>query len=351
MQDIKVAHWGLGAMGSGIAKLANQKNGLKTVGAFDSDPSKAGRDIGDVIGLGRELSVAVTEPPRFNFTLPDVDLVIIATGSFTSQVYKQIEIALNAGVNVITIAEEMAFAAAGEPQLAAKLDDLAKLNGVSVLGTGINPGFVLDTLVIALTGVCLNVRKITATRINDLSPFGPTVMSTQGVGTSPAEFAAGLKNGTIVGHVGFKESINMIAQALGWEIDEIKETREPIISTVRRQSAYATVEAGNVAGCKHTAQGVAGGRVLIELVHPQQILPELEGVETGDFIEISGEPDISLEIQPEIPGGMGTMAMAVNMIPQVLAARPGLLSMADLPVPAALMGDVRQLAAMRKGEF
>ncbi|HWJ03170.1 MAG TPA: NADP-binding protein, partial [Verrucomicrobiae bacterium] len=147
----------------------------------------------------------------------------------------------------------------------------------------------------------------------------------------------------------FPESIGMIAKALGWEIDEINETREPIISRVRRQTSYALVEPGNVAGCRHTAQGLYQGKVLIELIHPQQVLPELEGVETGDYINIDGEPNINLRIQPEIPGGLGTMAMAVNMIPQVIAAKSGLLTMADLPVPAALMGDVRKLVAQRMG--
>ncbi len=350
MQEIRIVHWGLGAMGSGIAKLVNQKPGLKSTGAFDRDPAKLGRDLGEVIGLGRPLGAAVSEPPQFNFTVPNTDLVIVATGSFTREVFKQIELAVNAGINVITIAEEMSYPAAREQELALELDRLAKLGGVSILGTGINPGFVLDTLVIAMTGPCLRVDKITATRINDLSPFGPTVMATQGVGTTPEQFRAGLENGTIVGHVGFPESISLIARALGWQIDDIKQTREPIISQVRRQTAYAVVEPGNVAGCRHTAQGISGGKVVIELIHPQQVLPHLEGVETGDYIEIAGEPDISLKIQPEIPGGMGTMAMAVNMIPQVISARPGLLTMADLPLPAALMGDVRSLTEMRKGE-
>ena len=168
-------------------------------------------------------------------------------------------------------------------------------------------------------------------------------MASQGVGTSAEEFEAGLKTGTIVGHVGFPESIHMIAGALGWEIDEIRQTWEPIITKVLRQTPHVTVKPGQVAGCRHTAQGLRQGKVLIELIHPQQVLPHLEGVETGDYIDIEDEPSIKMKIQPEIPGGLGTMAMAVNMIPQVITARPGLLNMSDLPVPAALMGDVTKL--------
>jgi 4-hydroxy-tetrahydrodipicolinate reductase len=98
------------------------------------------------------------------------------------------------------------------------------------------------------------------------------------------------------------------------------------------------VAPGNVAGCRHTAIAYRGGLPVISLIHPQQIHPETEGVETGDRIEITGTPNVSLAGSPEIPGGQGTVALAVNMIPRVMAAAPGLYSMADLPVPAAMLG-------------
>lgn len=350
MSEIRVIQWGLGAMGSGMARLMESKTGLKIVGAYDQDPQKIGRDLGDFLG-GAENGVKIQLPPNVgDRSLEKADLVVLATSSFTKDVAPQIEIALKHSLNVISIAEEMAYPWAQEPELAKHIDSLAKEYGVSVLGTGINPGFVLDTLILAMTGPCLEVDHIKATRINDLSPFGPTVMQTQGVGVSVEAFEAGLQSGEIVGHVGFKESIHLIAKTLGWKLDRIEETRFPIISKVYRETAHVKVEPGHVAGCKHSAIGYVDGVPKIELIHPQQILPHLEGIETGDYIDISGQPDIHLAIKPEIPGGLGTMAMAVNMIPQVLAARPGLLSMAELPGPAALMGDVKALLAWRKGE-
>ena len=350
MSEIRVIQWGLGAMGSGMAKLIESKTGLKIVGAYDQDPQKVGRDLGNFLG-GAENGVKIQLPPNAGeMSLEKADLVVLATSSFTKDVAPQIEIALKHSLNVISIAEEMAYPWAQEPELANHIDNLAKEYGVSVLGTGINPGFVLDTLILAMTGPCLEVDHIKATRINDLSPFGPTVMQTQGVGVSVEAFEAGLESGEIVGHVGFKESIHLLAKTLGWKLDRIEETRFPIISKVYRETAHVKVEPGHVAGCKHSAIGYVDGVPKIELIHPQQVLPQLEGIETGDYIDISGQPDIHLAIKPEIPGGLGTMAMAVNMIPQVLAARPGLLSMAELPVPAALMGDVRALLAWRKGE-
>ncbi|MDP3058278.1 MAG: NADP-binding protein, partial [bacterium] len=185
--------------------------------------------------------------------------------------------------------------------------------------------------------------SIKAVRINDLSPFGPTVMRTQGVGTTPEEFARGIESGAIVGHVGFPESMEMIASALGWKLDRIEQVKEPIISKTYRETPHIKVSPGMVAGCKHIAYGYMNGKCVIALEHPQQIRPEAEAIETGDYIDISGVPNIHMGIKPEIPGGIGTMAMVVNMILPLLKATPGLKTMMDLPVPAALMGDIREI--------
>jgi 4-hydroxy-tetrahydrodipicolinate reductase len=175
--------------------------------------------------------------------------------------------------------------------------------------------------------------------VNDLSPYGPTVMATQGVGTTPEEFRAGLADGSIVGHVGFPESIHMISEAIGLGVDRLEETREPIISRVRRETPHVTIEPGKVAGCAHTGIGYRGETEVVRLLHPQQVHPHLEGQDTGDYIHVHGVPEVHVEIKPEIAGGQSTIAIAVNMIPHVVAASPGLKRMIDLPVPAALMGD------------
>ncbi|MCF6097369.1 NADP-binding protein [Thermovorax subterraneus] len=342
MKNIKVIVWGLGAMGGGMARMILQKKGMEIVGAIASRQEKAGKDLGEVLNLGSKVGVTVTAEPEKALKEP-ANIVLLATSSFTGEVYPQLKMIIESGKNVITIAEEMAYPAYREPEMAREIDKLAKDHNVTVLGTGINPGFVLDTLIIALSCVCMDVKKITARRINDLSPFGTTVMRTQGVGTTVEEFHKGLEEGTIVGHIGFPESISLISEALGLEIDEIKQIREPIVSKVYRETPYAKVQPGMVAGCKHIGIGLRKGEPVIVLEHPQQIRPELENVETGDYIEIEGTPNIKLSIKPELPGGIGTIAIAVNMIPKVIEAKPGLVTMKDLPVPAAIMGDVRKL--------
>jgi 4-hydroxy-tetrahydrodipicolinate reductase len=349
MQDkLKVAVLGSGQMGSGIVRLLMRKQGVELVGVYGRRADRAGRDVGEIIGLDEKIGVPLTAdlPALLSSAQPAV--VIQATCSKVEQAADEIKIAVKGGANVISIAEEMAYPSYEAPGLSEEIHELALDKKVTVVGTGINPGFVLDLLVISLTGVCYSVDTITAKRVNDLSPYGPSVLKTQGVGITPEAFRKGVADGSVVGHFGFPESISMIARALGLKIDKIEQTREPIISKVHRETEFVKIEPGLTAGCTHTAKGYVGGKAVIHLIHPQQVHPQLERVETGDHIEIKGEPDVNFSSAPEIPGGIGTIALAVNMIPQVVTSLPGLKTMADLPAPAATMGDVRQLIEDRQ---
>jgi 4-hydroxy-tetrahydrodipicolinate reductase len=314
---------------------------LELVGVYGRRTERAGEDVGELIGLGRSLGVAVGNDLEGVIKAGRPDIAIQATCSRLSDARGEIATLLQHRVSVISIAEEMAWPRATSPEMAAELERLAVANGAALLGTGINPGFVLDLLVITLSGVCQQIESILASRINDLSPYGPSVLQPQGVGLSQEAFYRGIKEGSVVGHYGFTESIGMIAAALGWEIERIEQSREPIIAKVRRQTPFVTVEPGMVAGCHHRAVAYRDGEAVLTLDHPQQVEPQREGIETGDTIEIKGTPHIRLTGSPEIPGGEGTAALAVNMIPRLLNAEPGLYSMAELPVPAALLGDVR----------
>ena len=334
---VRVVVLGTGQMGSAIASLLLEKPGLALVGAFARRAERAGTDLGLALGLDPlGLAIEPDLPALLARTRPDV--AIQATCSRLADAAGELEACIEHGVHVVSIAEELAWPVAYDPSFAARLDRRAVAYGVAVLGTGVNPGFVLDLLVIALSGACARVDAIAATRVNDLSPYGPSVLRTQGVGLTPEVFRAGLLDGRVVGHVGFPASIGMLAHALGWTIDRVEETREPIVARVRREARFATVEPGSVAGCHHRAVAWRDGRPVITLDHPQQVRPELEGVETGDLLEIAGTPALRVASRPEIPGGVATSALAVNAIPRVLAAAPGLRSMAELPVPAALPG-------------
>lgn len=328
---IKVAVWGTGMMGQGLLRfILDRPRDIELVGAIVTNPAKEGQAVGELLGCECDVRMT-TDFERVLALRPDV--VCINTQSNLHEITDQVEPCLSAGANVISIAEKLAYPWASDPAWAERMDALAVENGVTLLGTGINPGFILDALVVMWSSVCLRVDRIEARRVNDLSPFGPTVMASQGVGTTVDEFERGVADGTIVGHIGFPESIHLIGRALGWSIDRVEETREPIVTTVPRETPHVRVAPGDVAGCRHIGRGFTGDELKIELIHPQQIHPGLEGVDTGDYIRIFGDPEIHMANTPEVPGGKGTYASTGNYIPLVLAAAPGLATVVDLPLP------------------
>jgi 4-hydroxy-tetrahydrodipicolinate reductase len=342
MRDrIRVLVLGTGQMGAAIARVVLEKQGLQLAGAYGKRADRAGTDLGRAVDLERDLGIAIGSDLEAVIEGARPQVAIQATCSKLGDAWPEISLLLRRGVAVISIAEEMAYPAYRSREIADEMHRLAVKGRAAVVGTGINPGFVLDLLVITLTGVCSQIEAITATRVNDLSPYGPTVLTAQGVGLTPEAFERGVKEGSLAGHFGFAQSIHMIAATLGWEVERIEESRKPIVSQVPRETPFVTVEPGCVAGCRHTAVAFHEDRPVITLIHPQQIQPHLEGVETGDTIEIVGSPNVRLAGSPEIPGGQGTAAIAVNMIPRVLNAAPGLYTMADLPVPAAMLADAR----------
>lgn len=345
MKKIRITIWGFGAMGSGMAKMLLKKKGVEIVGVCDKHPQRIGKSIFSILGIQpkEHPDVIIHENIEEVITEGCADVVLIATDSFTKNAFPKIKHCLANKINVISTAEEMSYPKAQSPELALELDEIAKENGVTVLGTGINPGLIMDLLVVLLTGACEDIDSISAKRVNDLSPFGSAVMEEQGVGLTKEEFDKGIENNTLAGHVGFPESINMISDAIGWKVDKIEQNKEPIISNVYRETDYAQVQQGNVAGCAQKGYGYVKNNIKIDMNHPQQILPHLEGVETGDYIAINGSPNIEMQIKPEIPGGIGTIAMCVNMIPHVINSHPGLVTMLDLPVPRAILGDMREL--------
>ncbi len=343
MRNVRVVIWGFGAMGSGMARMLLKKKGVDIVGVCDMHPDRVGKDIHDLLGIERGARKPVVIKSRIEEVLTEkcCDVALCATDSYTKDAFPRLKYCLEKKVNVISTAEEMSFPKAKSPELAAELDKIAKANGVSILGTGINPGLIMDLLVIIMTGCMIDVEHIEAKRVNSLSPFGPTVMHEQGVGFTLDAFNKAVKDGTMAGHVGFNESIAMIAEAIGWKVEKFEQQMKPIVTTVDRKSPYGFAKAGDVAGVNMTGQGHVDGKVKIDMIHPQQIEPEMEGTHTGDYVTIQGTPPINLANKPEVDGGLGTIAMCVNMIPQVINAEPGLRTMIDLPVPHAIMGDFR----------
>lgn len=343
MEKVKVAIWGLGAMGSGMAKALLKKDGVEIVGVCVSRASRAGLNLYDVLEVeqGGRPDVILTNDIAEAIKPGTVDICLMATDSFIEKSFDKMEKVLNLGVNVITIAEEMAYPKAQQPELAKKLDEIAKKNGVSILGTGINPGLVMDLLAICLSGCMTDVESVFCERVNSLSPYGESVMTEQGIGITVDEFKNGVETGTLAGHVGFAESIGLISEAMGLGVDNFDQSMDPIVTDVDRKSPFGFAAAGNVAGVDMKGRGYKDGKLIVDMSHPQQIEPEQVGTETGDYIVLKGTPEVNMAIKPEISGGIGTIAMAINCIPQVINGDPGLLTMIDIPVPHVIMDDYR----------
>lgn len=343
MENVKVIIWGLGAMGSGMAEMLLKKKGVEIVGVAGRG-SKVGRSMYEFLSVERgDRQDVIIGTPEDVITEKAADVVLCCTDSFTKNAFDRLKFVLEKKINVVSSAEEMAYPKAQSPELAAELDKIAKENGVSIMGTGINPGLIMDLLVVIMTGCCEEVEHIVSRRVNSLSPFGPVVMEEQGIGITEEAFIKGVETGKLSGHVGFHESIHMIADAIGWGVDKVTQSMEPIMTDVDRKSPYGFAKAGNVAGCAMKGFGYVDGELKIEMDHPQQIEPEQVGVQTGDYVIIKGTPNINMVNSPEVPGGIGTIAMCVNMIPHIINARPGLHTMIDLPVPRAIMGDMRNM--------
>ena len=340
MENVKVIIWGLGSMGGGMADMLLKKKGVDIVGAVGRGP-KIGKSMYDYIKTprGDRPDVIIMAPE--DIKEKSADVLLCCTDSFTKKTFPRLKLVLEKKINVISCAEEMAHPKVQSPEEAKQLDEIAKANGVSIVGSGINPGLIMDLLVVVMTGCCEEVEHITSRRVNSLSPFGPAVMDEQGIGISKEEFEDGVKTGKLSGHVGFPESIHMIADAIGWKVDKVEQSMEPIMTDVERKAPYKTAKPGQTAGCAMKGFGYVDGKIKIEMDHPQQIEPEQVGVQTGDYVIIKGTPNINMINSPEVPGGIGTIAMCVNLIPHIINARPGLHTMIDLPVPRAIMGDMR----------
>jgi hypothetical protein len=332
LEEIRVVQYGVGAVGRLIARHLLQKTGLQIVGALDNAREMIGQDLGYVLDLNKPLGIKVSSDPETLLANERPHVVIHATSSNMNEVFPQLVQIVENGANVISTCEELSYPYYSEPRLAAELDRLAKINGVTVLGTGINPGFLMDTLVIALSAVCQEIEEIRATRVMNAATRRVPFQRKIGSGLKVAAFHEAIKRGDISGHVGLVQSISMIAAALAWELERIQaDPVEPIVTSTPVESERIHVEAGHVAGLRQTARGFLNEKKIITLEFQAYIGARDE----FDSILIKGVPTINQKITPCVHGDVGTVAMIVNALPKVISAQSGLTTMKDLPVPSA----------------
>ncbi len=316
---------GLGFIGQEIARAALQCEELEFIGAVDKSPSLVGRGISDVLGVPAgtfsvQASLAAAVQRRRGVVL------LHATGSRLPQVKDQILEAISHGMHVVSTCEELAFPWLNHPQLADQLDRAAQKGGVSLVGTGVNPGFVLDRLVATIGQVCGEVRHVKAVRVVDARTRREALQRKVGAGLTEAEFFD-LVDHDGVGHVGLTESAALAALGLGLDCDDFEEELTPVFADEDITGGAFTVKKGRVAGIHQTASGLSEGRELVRL----ELTIAVGAEPPGDFIELDATPPLKLHIPGGIAGDRATANLVINAAPRVTAAGRGLLTVLELP--------------------
>lgn len=333
METIKVVQYGLGPIGLGIVEVLLSRPWVQLVGAIDIDKNKVGKDVGQLLHPVRKVGVTVSDQAKdvLSDTAPRV--VTHATSSYMETIFPQIIEIVEHNASVVSTAEELSYPFVKHPDLAKKIDQRAKENGTVVLGTGVNPGFLLDTLAVALSGVCQTVSSIRAERVVDASRRRLPLQKKIGAGLSQEEFQRKVAEGRTK-HVGLPESVGLIALAMRWKLGEIQERITPVVAEKAVESEYIKVSAGDVAGVRQVAKGILGGQELVVL----DLRMYLGAQNPHDSILIDGIPPVDMTIRGGVHGDRATPAVVVNCLPKIDRLQPGLRTMIDLPPICPTMG-------------
>src|SRR5262245_17343345 len=332
---IKVVHVGLGPIGAGVVRQVAERKGFRIVGAADIDPAKVGRDLGDIAHVGRALRVKISDDVRKTIKKAKPDVVVLCTSSSLKKVLPQMEEILKLKVPIVSTTEELAYPTKPNMKYARAIHQLAKKHKVAVLGTGVNPGFVMDALPIMLTGVCERVESVRVDRVQDARirrlPFQQKI----GAGLTREQFQAKVDDGS-VRHVGLAESVSMIADAIGWKLDRISDEIQPKMASETVSSEFLAVDPGYVCGIVQDGTGYRNGMPLITL-HMEAYLG---APESYDAVEIVGSPPLKMKLAGGVHGDIATASIVVNSLPKILDVPPGLHTMRDMPV-ASFFGGTR----------
>lgn len=328
MKRIKVAQFGLGPIGIESLRLAAQQPWLEIVGAVDNDPAKVARPLTEITGLGQLDGLRVTRDLEALFRETPPEVILHTASSSAAATLAQMRLALEFGVSVATTCEQMIFPALKEPELVKECDALCRHTGARVVAAGVNPGFVMDVLPIALTGVSRSVERVFVERVVDASTRRGSLQAKIGSGQDAEECRDKLRTGR-AGHAGLIESAALVAHAMGWALDSLTEEGEPVIAAREIATPFFTVPKGRVCGIRQRAIGTSGGveRVVLD------IAMFLGAPEPHDRIVVRGRPPLDVMIPNGVAGDDATVAALINVVPRLLAAAPGLRLATELALP------------------
>ena len=330
MKKTNVIQFGLGPIGLESLKLAAEQSWLEILGGVDIDPAKAGKTLAELTGVAALGGANVFPSLDALFAAVGVpDVVLHTAGSSAAASFAQMKPALERGISVASTCEELIFPALKTPDLARDYDDLCRRTGARIAGTGVNPGFVMDILPICLTGVSREVTSIYVERVVNASTRRQPLQAKIGSGQNPDDFRAKFAAGK-AGHAGFQQSVALLAHAMGWRLDEIRETCEPVVATSRVVTKFFAVAAGQSLGIHQKCIGLVAGETRIKL----DLQMYLDVSLPHDAIVVRGRPDLNLVLNGGVAGDDATVASLINIIPRLLASAPGVRLMTELPVPS-----------------
>lgn len=325
-QNIRVIQYGLGPIGAATARLVHERAGLELVAGIDIDPAKVGKDVGSVIGLNEHLGFNVVESITDLGDKAQADLVLHTTSSYFPGFKHQILEILEAGFNIVSTSEELSFPWFANAGDAAEIDLAAKKAGKTILGTGVNPGFLMDSLPLTLTSICQRVDHVDVKRVINASTRRGPFQKKIGAGLSVEEFQTLISAGKM-GHVGLIQSSGMVMHAFGKKLIHFETSVEPVVTQERKETDYLVALPGQVIGIKQLATACTETDEFISLT----FVAALDADDEQDTITITGVPNLEVQLHGT-NGDLATVAIAVNAIPHVIAAEPGLVTMPDLPI-------------------
>ena len=323
----RVSLIGLGPIGIEVGKALAGREGIELSGAADPAPDKAGRPLASLLD-GAFPGVVVTPSAAALYAQTSSsrsrsDVAVLCTGSRLHSMLPQIEEAIAAGLHIVSTCEELAYPELRHAPMARQIDRMAKEKGVAVLGTGVNPGLVMDRLVLAIAAACVRVDSVRVTRVVDAAKRRGPLRAKVGAGLTREEFAAGV-SAKKLGHVGLSESAAIIALGLGLPIDEITETIKPVIA----QTDFDGIPAGGVLGLHQVALVQAGDEAKVVL----DLKMAVGAPDPADRIDIEGDPPLHLVAAGGFHGDRSTIGTVVNAIPFIVSAAPGLHNVVTLPL-------------------
>ncbi|NBC26371.1 MAG: dihydrodipicolinate reductase [Bacteroidetes bacterium] len=327
---VHVLQIGIGALGTQVLEYADAREGIRIAGVADLNPDLHGKTVQEILGRPGSSAVvsgSVQEAVEAAETEPQV--AVITTVSSISGLKSQVEEAAAAGLHIVTTCEEMIYPWNQHPEAARAIDTICRDHGIACVGTGINPGFLMDYLPAVFTSVCQDVTSVTVERVQDASPRRIPFQKKIGAGLTHQAFEEEKKSGQLR-HVGLPESVDLIAAAMNWTLDENRETLEPVLAKKKIGSGYRPIEKGQPAGVEQVGSGIVDGEEVIRLRFRASVGEE----RSYDRITINGVPDITTEVEGGVNGDTATCAITVNAVKSIDRCSPGLHTMLDIPVPA-----------------